>query len=142
MQDAHWEAMEAADAARGGLNLPLKEILAGLDTRWHELENIHQQAVALLQRRGHWDEFPEVAPTGVILEKHPGRRFCHALEQAQVQFRSLAKQVLPRLFQGVTTAGDISCSCGPSRPIRRSHLPSAVGTTGGGRPSAAALPPW
>ena len=40
--------MEAADAARGGLNLPLNDLLAGLDSRWQELANIHQQAVELL----------------------------------------------------------------------------------------------
>ena len=29
-QDAHWEAIEASEAARGGMNIPLKEVLAGL----------------------------------------------------------------------------------------------------------------
>ncbi|MEN6408065.1 MAG: FtsK/SpoIIIE domain-containing protein [Thermoguttaceae bacterium] len=100
LQDAHWEAIEASDAARGGLNLPLKDILAALDDRWQQLENLHKQAVELLQRRGHWDEFPpDAQPIGVILERHPGRRFCHALEQAQMQFRTLSKQFLPKLFQ-------------------------------------------
>jgi hypothetical protein len=100
LQDAHWEAMEASDATRGGLNLPLKDILAGLDERWKELENLHQQAVDLLRRRGHWDDFPEPPPTGVILEKQPGRRFCHALEMAHTQSHGLSRQVLPQLFQG------------------------------------------
>jgi DNA segregation ATPase FtsK/SpoIIIE, S-DNA-T family len=101
LQDAHWNAMETSEASRGGLNLPLKEILAGLESRWQELENIHRQAVALLHSRGHWDELPEAPPPGVILEKHPGRRFCHALEQAQAQFRALSKQFLPQLFVGL-----------------------------------------
>lgn len=105
LQDAHWEAMEAADVARGGMNLPLKEILAGLEGRWRDLEGIHQQAVALLQRRGHWGELPESAPVGVILEKHPGRRFCHALEQAQAQIRDLSNQRLPKLLQGFRPFG-------------------------------------
>ena len=96
--------MEASDAARGGLNLPLKDILAGLDSRWQELESIHQQAVALLHRRGHWDDFPKAPPTGVILEKHPGRRFCHALEQAQA--------AVPRPLEAVSAA---SCFRGSGR---------------------------
>ena len=69
-----------------------------LDDRWRELEDLHKQAVAILQKRGHWDRFPET-PTSVILEKHPGRRFCRALEQAHTEFRSLTKQVLPQLFR-------------------------------------------
>jgi hypothetical protein len=105
LQDAHWEAVENTDAARGGLNLPLKEILAGLDSRWQELERIHQQAVELLQQRGHWDEFPEPSPPGVILEKQPGKRFCHALEQAQPQFATLSKQWLPQVFRGARPLG-------------------------------------
>jgi hypothetical protein len=100
LQDAHWEAMEAADAARGGLNLPLKDLLAGIELRWNQLETIHREAVELLQRRGDWDYVTELPPVAVLLEKHPGRRFCHALEQAQSQQRELAKQVLPKLFQG------------------------------------------
>ena len=105
LQDAHWEAVETSDAARGGLNVPLKEIFAGLDSRWQELEHIHQQAVTLLNERGHWDEFPEAPPPAVILEEQPGRRFCHALEQAQAQFRTLSKQWLPHVFRGVRPLG-------------------------------------
>lgn len=106
LQDAHWEAMEASDVARGGMNLPLKDVMAGLEGRWRELEGIHQQAVTLLQRRGHWDDLsPESAPVGVILEKHPGRRFCHALEQAQAQIRDLTSQRLPKLLQGIRPIG-------------------------------------
>jgi energy-coupling factor transporter ATP-binding protein EcfA2 len=40
-----------------------------------------------------------------LLEKHPGRRFCHALEQAQAQLRDIEKQFLPHLFQGPRPAG-------------------------------------
>ena len=105
LQDAHWEATEAADAARGGLNLPLKELLAALDSRWQQLETIHRDAVELMQRRGHWSDLPELPPVGVILEKQPGRRFCHALEQSQAQFRVLSKQLLPRFFQGLRPLG-------------------------------------
>ncbi len=100
LQDAHWKAMETSDAARGSLNVPLGDVLAGLDSRWQELANIHQKAVDLLYQRGHWDDFPAAPPTEVIVEKHPGRRFCHALEQAQAQFAELSNQYLPRLFQG------------------------------------------
>ncbi len=105
LQDAHWEATEAADAARGGLNLPLKELLAALDARWQQLETIHHDAVELMERRGHWRDLPELPPVGVILEKQPGRRFCHAVEQSQVQFRVLSKQLLPRFFQGLRPLG-------------------------------------
>jgi DNA segregation ATPase FtsK/SpoIIIE, S-DNA-T family len=100
LQDAHWEAMESADAARGGLNLPLKELLAGLESRWQQLETVHKQAVELLERRGHWRDLPELPPVNTLLERHPGRRFCHALEQSQAQWRALSRQFLPKLFQG------------------------------------------
>jgi ABC-type multidrug transport system fused ATPase/permease subunit len=99
-QDAHWEAIEAADAARGGLNLPLKVLLAGLNERWKQLEEIHRQAVAILERRGHWRSVPEAPPTPVMLEKHPGQRFRHALDEAQPQIKALAGQRLPWWFQG------------------------------------------
>ncbi len=105
LQDAHWEATEAADAARGGLNLPLKDLLSALDARWQQLETIHRDAVELMQRRGHWDNLPEMPPVNVILEKQPGRRFCHALEQAQSQWRAISKQFLPKLFQGFRPLG-------------------------------------
>ena len=105
MQDSHWEAMEAADAARG-VNLPLKEVLAGVESRWHDLEAVHQQAVDLLKKRGHWDDVPPIEPVGVLLEKHPGRRFCHALELAQAQIRELAQRhVLTELFRGIRSLG-------------------------------------
>ncbi len=100
LQDAHWRAIEASDAARGNLNVPLDDLLAGLDSRWQELRNIHRQAVDLLNQRGHWDEFPAGPAVEVILEEHPGRRFCHAVEQAKTQFAVLAGQSLPRMFQG------------------------------------------
>ncbi|MEN6459688.1 MAG: FtsK/SpoIIIE domain-containing protein [Thermoguttaceae bacterium] len=101
LQDSHWEALEAADAARGGLNLPLKELLAGLDDRWRQLDEIHQQATLLMQRRGHWRDLPPAPPTTVILERHPGRRFCHALDTAQGQWRTLSSQRLPNVFRGL-----------------------------------------
>jgi len=105
LQDAHWEAIEASDAARGGLNLPLKEVLAALDDRWQQLDNLHKQAIALMERRGHWDEFPDLPAVGVLLERHPGRRFYHALEQAQLQYRALERQWLPKMFQGARPLG-------------------------------------
>jgi len=101
LQDAHWQAMESSDAARGNLNVPLDELLAGLDARWQELANIHRQAVALMVQRGHWDEFPPAPPTEILLEKHPGRRFCHAVDQAKARYLELSSQKLPRLFQGI-----------------------------------------
>ncbi len=110
LQDSHWEALEAADAARGGLNLPMKDLLSGLDDRWRQLQEILQQAVALMQRRGHWDGLPPPAPTNAILDKHPGRRFYHALEQAQAQWRALGKQRLPGLFFGLRPSGCSSSS--------------------------------
>ena len=105
LQDAHWEAMETADAARGGLNLPLAELLEGLDARWQELDAIHKKAAALLVDRGHWDEVPAATPTQVILEKHPGRRFCHALEKSKAQYAALSSLWLPRLFLGLRPWG-------------------------------------
>ena len=62
MQAARYAAGEAADQARGGLTIPLEDILAGLDSRWKELEKIHQQAVELLSQRGYWDRSPKRLP--------------------------------------------------------------------------------
>lgn len=104
-KNAHADAMEAAETSRGGVNLPLEEVLAGLDVRWREMEKIFQQAVEILSYRGYWDEFREPPDVPLILEKHPGRRFCHALEQAQQQFQALSKQFLPKLLHGFRPFG-------------------------------------
>ncbi len=105
LQDSHWEAIETSDAARGGLNMPLKELTEGLESRWRELEAVHRQAAALLQHRGHWDGLSPAPSTAVVLEKHPGRRFRHALEKAQSQYRDLAGQRLPGWFHGLWPLG-------------------------------------
>ncbi len=141
LQDAHWEATEAADAARGGLNLPLKELLAALDSRWQQLETIHRDAVELMQRRGHWSDLPELPPVGVILEKQPGRRFCHALEQSQAQFRVLSKQLLPRFFQGLRPWDSSSCyGSWPPAPCWPCSKSLSGGIGGTGRPPPAEWP--
>jgi DNA segregation ATPase FtsK/SpoIIIE, S-DNA-T family len=105
LRDSHGEATEAADAARG-VNLPISDVLAGLDSRWQQLETIHQQAVDLLKKRGHWDDVPQIEPVPVVLEKHPSRRFCHALEQAQAQSRDLDKRhPVAEFVRGVRSLG-------------------------------------
>ncbi len=100
-QDSHWEAIESSDAARGGLNVPLQEIVEGLEARWSQLDELHRQSAALMQHRGFWEGLSPPGPTTPVLEKHPGRRFCSALEKAQAQYRELADQRLPNLFQGL-----------------------------------------
>ncbi len=111
-QDAHWEAIEASEAARGGMNIPLKEVLAGLESRWQQLETIHQQAVDLLRDRGHWDDVPETPPVAVLLEKHPGRRFYHALEVTQNQLRDLQQRHFwSSLYRGVRPVGIFLLVC-------------------------------
>jgi len=60
-----------SEAARGGSNLQVKEIVAGLETRWQELQTIHQQAVELLQQRGQWRDLPEPQLEGLKLESNP-----------------------------------------------------------------------
>ena len=100
LQDSHWEAIETSDAARGGLNMPMKDLLAGLDERWQQLQELLQQAVAIMQYRGFWDDLPPPEPTPVMVEGQPGRRFCNALDKAQAQARELAEQRLPGWFHG------------------------------------------
>ena len=100
-QDSHWEAIESSDAARGGLNVPLQELAEGLDSRWSQLAEFHRQAAEIMQRRGFWEDLPAPEPTNVMLEKHPGRRFCTAVDKAQAQFRVLEDQRLPNWFQGL-----------------------------------------
>ena len=46
-----------------------------------------------------------IAARGRAAGKQPGRRFCHALEQSQAQFRVLSKQLLPLFFQGLRPLG-------------------------------------
>ena len=91
LQDSHWEALEAADAARGGLNLPMKDLSGGpgrplaATPRDPPTGGGGDAAPRTLGRP------PPPAPTNVILDKHPGRRFYHALEQAQAQWRALGQ---------------------------------------------------
>jgi DNA segregation ATPase FtsK/SpoIIIE, S-DNA-T family len=99
--DARWEVMAMTEAARGGSNLQVKDILEGLETRWKELQEIHQQAVDLLQRRGQWYDFADPPTEGLLLESHPAQRFCHALELARLQYRALTRQVIPQFFTGI-----------------------------------------
>jgi len=99
--DARWEVMAMTEAARGGSSLQAKDLVAGLQARWQELQTIQQQAVELLQRRGQWRDFPEPQTDGLLLENHLAHRFSHALETARRQYQSLARQILPRLFQGL-----------------------------------------
>jgi DNA segregation ATPase FtsK/SpoIIIE, S-DNA-T family len=99
--DARWEVMAMTEAARGGSTMQVKDILEGLEARWNELQDIHKQAVDLLQRRGQWYDFADPPTEGLLLESHPAQRFCHALELARRQYRSLTRQVVPQLFQGI-----------------------------------------
>ena len=100
LQDSNWEATAIAEAAKGSAGIQLQEVHEQLDTRWRDIQAIHQQAIAVLQRWGQWHDFTEPPPNGSLLERHPARRFSHALELAQTQFRVLSDQIAPRFFQG------------------------------------------
>ena len=100
-QTAHWEATTLAEAAKGGSGLQLKDIQAQLDARWQELQTIGQQAVEMLERRGHWRHYPEPQMTGTLLERYPVQRFTHAVELARNQFRDLSAQKAPWLLEGL-----------------------------------------
>ena len=105
MQNAQWEASTIAEAARGGSGVQLQEIQAQLESRWQELQTIHRQAVALLNRWGQWRNFVNPQPVSMLLERHPMRRFCHALDMARTQYHALANLVMPRLVQGLRPMG-------------------------------------
>ena len=105
MQNAQWEATTIAEAARGGSGVQLKEIQAQLESRWQELQTIHRQAVALLNRWGQWRDFVDPQPVSMLLERHPMRRFCHALDMARTQYHALASLFMPRLVQGLRPMG-------------------------------------
>ncbi|MGA2621917.1 MAG: FtsK/SpoIIIE domain-containing protein [Thermoguttaceae bacterium] len=105
MQNTHWEATAIAEAAKGGAGVDLHAARAQLDARWRELQTIHQQAVALLQRWGQWREFVEPHSAVSLLEQNPMHRFAHALELARPQFHALAGQIVPRFFQGLRPLG-------------------------------------
>ena len=105
MQNAQWEATTIAEAARGGSGVQLKEIQAQLESRWQELQTIHRQAVGLLNRWGQWRDFVDPQPVSMLLERHPARRFCHALDMARTQYHALAGLIMPRLVQGLRPMG-------------------------------------
>ncbi|MBN2580975.1 MAG: hypothetical protein JXB10_18480 [Pirellulales bacterium] len=105
LTDGRWEVTAMSEAARGGSSLEIKDLVAGLETRWHELQTIQQQAVELLQQRGQWQDFPEPQTAGLLLENHPAQRFIRAVELARSQYRILAQQILPRFFQGFWPLG-------------------------------------
>ncbi len=105
MQNAQWEASTIAEAAKGGSGVQLKEIQAQLESRWQELQTIHRQAVALLNRWGQWRDFVDPQPVSMLLERHPMRRFCHALDMARTQYHALASLFMPRLVQGLRPMG-------------------------------------
>ena len=100
-EEARWEITAMSEAARGGSNLELKDILAALDARWEELHEIHRRATELLQQWGQWYEIPSPEPVQVLLEQHPAHRFERALETARKQMLSLSGLMLPRLMQGM-----------------------------------------
>ena len=106
LQDAHWEAMEAADAARGGLNLPLKELWRAWTPAGSSWRTSTSRPWRCCSSADIGTTCPKSPPTGVILEKHPGRRFCHALEQAQAQFRDLSQAVPAAAVPRASAAGD------------------------------------
>ena len=60
-QEARWEATTISEAARGGSELQLPDILAQVDARWQELQSISRQAAELLERRGQWRRFSRPA---------------------------------------------------------------------------------
>ncbi len=101
MQNAQWEATTIGEAAKGGSGVQLKEIQAQLEARWQELQNIHRQAATLLNRWGQWRDFADPQPVNLLLERHPMRRFCHALDLARTQYHALDNLIAPRLVQGL-----------------------------------------
>ena len=105
MQNAQWEATTIAEAARGGSGVQLKELQAQLESRWQELQTIHRQAVALLNRWSQWRDFVDPQPVSLLLERHPMRRFCHALDMARTQYHALTSLFMPRLVQGLRPMG-------------------------------------
>ena len=100
MQNAQWEASTIAEAAKGGSGAQLKEVQSQLEARWQELQSIHRQAATLLNRWGQWRDFADPQPVSLLLERHPMRRFCHALDLARTQYNALAALVMPRLVYG------------------------------------------
>ena len=100
LQDSNWEATAIAEAAKGSAGVQLPEMKQQLDARWRDIQAIHQEAIAVLQRWGQWHDFTEPPPNGSLLERHPARRFTHALETSQAQFRTLSDQFAPWFFQG------------------------------------------
>jgi DNA segregation ATPase FtsK/SpoIIIE, S-DNA-T family len=105
MQNAQWEATTIAEAAKGGSGVQLKEIQAQVEARWQELQSIHRQAATLLNRWGQWRDFADPQPVSLLLERHPMRRFCHALDMARTQYNALAGLVMPRLVTGLWPMG-------------------------------------
>ncbi len=101
MQNSQWDASTIAEAAKGGSGVQLKEIQAQVESRWQELQSIHRQAATLLNRWGQWRDFADPQPVTLLLERHPMRRFCHALDLARTQYHALSGLIMPRMVQGI-----------------------------------------
>ena len=104
---AHWEATEAADAARGGLNLPLKDLLAALDGRWQQLESIHRDAVEIMERRGHWRDLPELPPGGRAAGKAAGPPLLPRPGTVAGPIPRPVEAVAPAIFPRAPTLGNL-----------------------------------
>ncbi|MGW8255974.1 MAG: FtsK/SpoIIIE domain-containing protein [Thermoguttaceae bacterium] len=101
LSTGRWEAVALSEAARSGSDLQLQDIISGLETRWQELQNIHRQALELLQKRDLWREFPEPENIENLLEENPSQRFTRGLELARDQYQLLANQFIWRSLQGI-----------------------------------------
>jgi energy-coupling factor transporter ATP-binding protein EcfA2 len=88
-----------AEAAKAGSGV--KDAQVQLETRWKELQTIHQNAVALLERWGQLRQFSEPSSVTLLLERHPMQRFLRALDMARLQYQSLRSLISPRFLTGL-----------------------------------------
>jgi len=105
LQEDQWEATTISEAAKGGSNLSVQDLKAQMDARWEELLTIRKQAAELMQRRGQWGDFPPVQVPSQPLKGNPMGQLNESAAEADRQFRKLADQKLPLLFEGVRPLG-------------------------------------
>ncbi len=105
LQNAQWEATTVFEATKDGAKARIKELKKRLDTQWGQLEQIHQDAVRLLQRRSQWREFPDAEIEDSPADGEPLRRFSGWVESANRRWNELSRQTIPRLFEGAQPWG-------------------------------------
>ncbi|MBN1588381.1 MAG: hypothetical protein JW888_02595 [Pirellulales bacterium] len=100
LQEAQWEANTVFEATKDAPSTRFAQFEAQINTHRRGIAEIRDQAAVLVERRGQKPELPELEPSDWPDEADPAKRFGELVLQAQQQWKDLADQPVPRLFEG------------------------------------------